>query len=763
MRRGKGALSLSATGFWITVGTSVFLAILYLLRLPLMEVFELKLFDQRLRWRGELATTGEVVIVAIDEKSIAELGQWPWPRVLFAELIGLVTRMGPRSIGIDVIWSEPERRLGILDALVAGPSGSDSPRILKDLRERLAQLAGEAPKLGDFLRKVSEDIYPDRVLAQALEESGRVIIGDFLFMREDEVPPPREAEQEALSVSLERSQYPVVRGPLGMVKDLPIPKGLRPKGNLPEIGRAAKAIGFFNMMPDPDGVVRAAPLVVGCDEYLLAPLSIQTLRYAGNPSGWSLELESFGVAGIRWEKGWIPTSEDGFLIINYRGRGPSFPRISAVDLLKGRVRGDELRDKIVFIGAVATGIFDSRVTPFEPACPGVEVHANIVDNILKGDFIIRPSWVLGLDLLTLGFLGVLLGVLYPRLRPVAGGLLMIMLFSSYLWVNCRILWTHGLWLNLLYPSILIPMSYLWTTVQGLMREEREKRRIRGAFQVYVPPQVVQEILRDPEALKLGGEQRVLTVLFSDIRGFTSLSETLAPEELVRLVNEYLTEMTQVIFKYEGTLDKYIGDAIMAIYGAPVFFQDHPLRACRTALEMISVMKTLRVRWQALGLPALEIGVGINTGEMVVGNMGSEKRFDYTVMGDHVNLASRLEGLNKVYGTTIIVSEFTRSQIGDGFICRELDLVKVKGKTRSVRIYELLGEGRQEDWSWISLFQEGVRRYRARDWAEAARCFYQVLDLRPQDGPSRLYISRCEALSTEPPPPGWDGAFDWGTK
>lgn len=760
-----GSFLLRASGFRISMGVSFLLALLYFLRPAILEVFELKLYDQRLRWRGPISTTGQVTIVAIDEKSLAEVGQWPWSRILLAELIESISSFGPRAIGIDVIWSEPERRLGVLDAVLAEGEQVAATRMIREIREELIGLVSKTPQLREFLKKLSEEVHPDEVLAKAIEESGRVVLGDFLFMKQEEIPWNYDPNNPSILISMTKSQYSIVRLPFGRQWEVPLLRAVGPKGNIEEIAKAAKAIGYFNIVPDMDGVVRAVPLVVECGENLLAPLSVQTLRHGGNPFSWAVEVEPFGIVGIKWSHGFIPTSEDGFMVINFRGKGGTFPRVSAVDVLKRSVPREVLEDKIVFIGAVATGIFDLRVTPLDSACPGVEIHANIVDNILRGDFIQRPGWAATVDLLVILLGGAALGLVYPRLRPLIGALIMMLIFLAHLGLNTKVLWESGFWLNAIYPSILIVASYLGVSTYGFIREEKEKRKIKGAFQVYVPPEVVHEIIRNPKTLRLGGEQRVLTVLFSDIRGFTSISETMEPEGLVKLLNEYLTEMTQVVFNHEGTLDKYIGDAIMAIYGAPIFREDHPVRACRTALEMLEVMNGLREKWKTMGLPPLDIGIGINTGEMIVGNMGSTKRFDYTVMGDHVNLASRLEGLNKQYGTRIILSEFTWREVKNDFLFRELDLVRVKGKKRPVRIYELLGapnQGRGTDDSWIEMFHEALSLYREMRWHEARSAFGEVLRIRPNDGPSILFIKRCDILETSPPD-SWEGIFDWEMK
>jgi len=304
------------------------------------------------------------------------------------------------------------------------------------------------------------------------------------------------------------------------------------------------------------------------------------------------------------------------------------------------------------------------------------------------------------------------------------------------------------------------MIYLGITVYRYITEEREKKKIRGAFQYYLTASVINEMLKDPSKLKLGGDKKDLTVLFSDIRGFTTISEKLTPEALVHLLNEYLTEMTNLVFKYDGLLDKYMGDAIMAVFGAPLDQPDHAVRACRTALDMMEELKKLQKKWADEGRPVFDIGIGINSGDMVVGNMGSDMRFDYTVMGDSVNLGSRLEGINKEYGTNIVISEYTYAAIRDALLCRELDSVRVKGKKLPVKIYELLGEKKDSaNWEkYVSLFEKGLSKYKQGLWDEAIAAFRKVIEVRQDDAPAKLYIDRCEELKKNPPEGPWDGVF-----
>ncbi len=325
---------------------------------------------------------------------------------------------------------------------------------------------------------------------------------------------------------------------------------------------------------------------------------------------------------------------------------------------------------------------------------------------------------------------------------------------------------QGLWMNITYPVFNLVLVYLGITGYRYMTEEKEKKKIRGTFQLYLTGSVIEEMLKHPEKLKLGGEKKDLTVLFSDIRRFTSISEGMTPEALVKLLNEYLSHMTDVVFKYDGLLDKYIGDAIMAIWGAPLDQPDHVQRACHAGLGMMEELRKLCRKWGTEGLPLLNIGVGINTGPMVVGNMGSHRRFNYTVIGDSVNTGSRLEGLNKIYGTNIIISEMVYERVQNDFLVRELDLVRVKGKDRPVKIYELLGGTRKvsPEHSFLAKeFESALEEYRNRNWSRAQVACKDILARVPQDGPAKLYLERCSMLSGNPPPEDWDGVYTFTTK
>ncbi len=724
----------------------IFLAIvLFFLDPRFLRFMELKALDLRTVSRGAMPSGGETFIVTIDEKSLSELGRWPWPRTTIAALTEKLKELGAKVVGFDIVFAEP-----------------DENSSLKTIEKLMTDLRKTGSGNNDFaaiLGKRKQEADTDAALADAIKKSQNVTLGYFFHISSKEVGHLKPEEIQASEEQIANSRFTMVRK-REEVNDSYIIKAYAVQPNLPEISDAAENSGYFNAFPDTDGVIRWAPLTIKFGENYYTSLALSLLvQYLDWPM-LTLNISGIGVENISLDKIQVPTDEDGRLLINYLGPANTFPHYSASDILADRIPSEKISGKIALVGATATGIYDMRNTPFSSVYPGVEIHATVIDNILHQNFLINSGLILFIDLCVIIFTGLLVGILLPRMKAVAGVVFTLLLLSLFIIINRYIFVAFNIWMNVVYPALTIITAYLGITVYRYVTEEREKKKIRGAFQYYLTASVVNEILKDPDKLKLGGDKKNLSVMFSDIRGFTSISEKLSPEKLVQLLNEYLTAMTNIVFKYDGLLDKYIGDAIMAVFGAPLDQPDHARRCCLTALEMMSELKRLQVKWESEGWPPINIGIGINTGDMVVGNMGSEMRFDYTVMGDSVNLASRLEGTNKEYGTNIIISEFTHDVIKDDFFCRELDAVRVKGKKRPVRIFELLGEMKNKpQWqAFTALFEDGLNAYRNCMWDEAATAFTRALELRPDDYPSRLYIERCEDYKENSPGEDWDGVF-----
>lgn len=596
-----------------------------------LRILDLKLYDLLFHLRGQKTGPDSVVIAAIDEKSIEQLGRWPWNRDKFAKLIDRLVDFNVAVVAFDVIFSEPEER--------------------------------------------------DPILTESIDRAGNVIMPVVFFFDDEQGDIKNEIIRSSLRVTNHErlSKYAPLssRGVL-----MPVPS----------ISEVSSGFGHINAFPDEDGVIRVEALYVEYQGYLIPSLALKAASlFLGIPED---RVVIDATKGVYLGKRYIPTDQFGRILIPYYGGNNSFKHISIVDILEGRVKREELEERLVFIGATAVGIYDLRVTPFSSALPGVEKHASVASALIEGVSIV-PAGSLFIYLSVI-IMGVLSTLVYYRFKATLSvlflllSLTLLVLFSYYLFLK-------GVWFSTNYASLSMILNFTALISMKYAYSEREARNIRKIFSNYVTERVVNELIKNPEMAKLGGERREVTVLFSDIRGFTTLSEKTPPEQVVELLNEYFDAMTKIIFKWEGTLDKFIGDAIMVFWGAPLPQPDHAERAVNCSLEMVAALRTLSEKWLREGKPELKIGIGINTGEVLVGNIGAEgRKMDYTVIGDHVNLASRLEGLNKKFGTEIIISEFTleklKEQIEQGkfnhALFRGLGNIAVKGKERPVKIYSV---------------------------------------------------------------------------
>jgi adenylate cyclase len=730
----------------ITLFVILLVLVLFFFDFSFLRFIELKTLDLRIASRGALPAGGETVIAVVDEKSLSELGRWPWPRTTIARLLDQLKASGAKAIGFDIVFSEPD--------------DNSSLKTISELSSEIKKSGTRDKSIVALLSKKKAAADTDTALAKSIARAGNVTLGYFFHLSNKDVVHLTEKEILESAANIKNSRYQIINSSEKDPDDDALAKAYAPETNLKTLSAAAANSGYFNMSPDSDGSMRWSPLVIKFrnNYYSSLPLSV-LLQYLDWPP-LSLNLAGYGAESVKIGDTTIPTDESGRLLVNYLGPAKTFPHYSISDILHGRIPAEKIRNKIVIVGATAIGIYDLRVTPFGATYPGVEIHATVIDNILHRNFLTHSSFTRFIDLCAIILFGLLMGLIIPRLRAVTGIIFALIIVGIFVAINMFIFSSYNIWLNLVYPAITMAIIYLAITVYRYVTEEREKKKIRGAFQYYLTASVMNEILKDPSKLKLGGDKKNLTVMFSDIRGFTTISEGLTPEQLVHLLNEYLTAMTDIVFKYEGLLDKYIGDAIMAVWGDPIDQPDHPLRACRTALEMMETLKTLQVKWAAEGWPRIDIGIGINTGDMTVGNMGSLMRFDYTVMGDMVNLSSRLEGINKEYGTHIVISEFTYKVVNDQMFCRELDSVRVKGKKLPVKIYELLAEKKNAAplESFARLFEEALEKYKQGKWDDAIAAFQKVLELRPDDTTSNIYVERCRTMKEHPPEGEWDGVF-----
>ncbi|MGA8073465.1 MAG: adenylate/guanylate cyclase domain-containing protein [Candidatus Acidiferrales bacterium] len=741
-------------------------------RTPLADFItrlELDSLDTRFRLRGRVHPDSRIVIVDIDQRSQEALGQWPFPRIYFAKMLDALHDDGASVVAFDITFSKPDATSLPLRTLLEGLSKGQTASA--DVQQKIAELE----KQYDY----------DQQLADAIKRFGKVVLGNyFLYTSADlQGVSPEALDRYANLISF--FPFPQVRalpsagGSAGYVRliqnfdDL----ALLPKGAEANTETFTAALsgdkagcGFFNIVGDPDGVVRRSLLALpyGRDPNranwdLYASLEVQTLRlYLNLPNEKTvLNFGGAGIASIEFGPDLVVHPDDvGRMMINYQGPPRTYPYVSFADVVQHRFSAGEFRDKIVLVGASATGIGDLRATPFGGVdFPGVEIHANVIDDILNRHFLRRGPHEALTDVVVIFLFGIPLGIWLALVRPrwLIFGFLLLIPFAWFVYSA----FLHDQWLNFIAPAAftLAPNVSLVALYRVLV-EEREKRHVRGAFQQYVSPEVIRRLLVNPGIVQ--PRKTEISVLFSDVRGFTSISEQLDAQELAALLNSYLTEMTRIIFKNRGTLDKYIGDAVMAFWGAPFDEARHAERSCRAALDMMAKLRELQAGWKAAGRPVLEIGIGINSGIASVGNMGSQLRYGYTAMGDSVNLASRLEGLNKDFGTRILLSEFTFAQIADAkFVARELDLIRVKGKLQPVKIYELLGDDASaaEFAEMAAEFWKARVAYADRNWREALRCFETFLKRWPDDGPAKVFLERCKEHLAEEPPPDWDGVYE----
>ncbi len=720
--------------------------------LAAVERIDQFVYDARMRLSTPIADP-RIVIVNVDEKSLAEIGRWPWSRHLVAQMVDqMFERYKVRAVGFDVIFSEPDTSSGY--ATLASLMQHE----LKDI-----------PQLGQRLRSLQPTLDYDARLAKAFQNRP-VVLGYFLSnsFKKGMLPAPAwsVADLQGYAVNaLDSNAY---------------------EANLAELQLAARAGGFFNGDIDADGLLRSSPLMMRVGDNYYESLSLATARVALGASQVQPvflqadgiqseeELKQYGVlSALRLNTEpfatMVPIERNLTARVQYRGPGGpdggAYRYISAADVLKGRVPLAELTDRIVLVGTAAPGLNDLRATPVKSDYPGVEVHANLIASILDGDFKQTPDYSIGFDLLQVLLIGIVLMVALAMLSPLWSMLFALAAAISVIAMNSWMYQSYHLVLPVANALLLILGLFIFNIAWGYLFEYRKGRAIVNLFGEYVAPELVAEMARDPESYSMEGELRELTILFSDVRGFTTISEGLEPNALREYVNIYLTTMSEDIRGNRGTLDKYIGDAVMAFWGAPITLPDHASLAVATALRMQASAARLNQEFMARGWPPLKIGIGLNTGEVRVGDMGSQIRRAYTVMGDPVNLSSRLEGITKVYGVGIVVGLATRLAAPE-FLYRELDLVRVKGKNEPVPIFEplaLAADAAEATRSAVAQWHQALELLRSQQWDAAQRIIEDLHAADPLDALYGLYLARIAEYRERPPASGWDAVTVFETK
>ncbi len=654
---------------------SVFIVIaLYYNQNSFLEAFEAKTYDLRFRdLRGAIPPSADIAIVAIDDKSIAELGRFPWTRTQYVRLIERLTTAGAKALLVDAFF--PERETASID----------------------------------------------RAFAAAVRKAGNVdlaVVFDF---------------DEQLRVKSSTH-------------------------TLPEIEKAAAGIGHINLLPEDDGVNRRNKLLIEADGKLVPSLGLLGAMAA-------LGEKQFvpGPFDIGLGKRHIPVEGNYSMWINYTGKPGNYPRYSFTDIVHGRADPALLKDKVIFLGATALGIYDMRVTPFDKNSPGVEIHATVADDIISERFIRHTGLEALFDMALIVVLGLVTFYLTMRLRLHVAIPAVFLLSSGYVWLSYWI-FLQGHWVSMIYPPMAAMVAL---SIGGSFRYlvlDRSAREMRTMFSSYLSPKLVDRLEKEHEVVRIGGDNKVVTVLFTDIKGFTTFSESRSPQEVVTRLNEYLGTMVQVIDRFDGTVDKFIGDGIMFYWGAPFAQPDHAKLAVACVLEMKKEMERLNAKWAVEGLEPFSIRGGAQSGDVVAGNVGSlGKKMEYTLIGDTVNQAARLESAAKYYGVDFLIGESTYLLTRDIYRYRELDKIRVVGKQIPVTIYELLGALSEPLEKWIAKFDEALKFYRARRWEDARKSFVFILDEKPEDRPSKIYFERCEHYIKNPPPEKWDGVINRSDK
>lgn len=737
----------SRHGARIGLGLAVLLLFIFhaasWLRLGLVDRLDNMTYDQRLKLTMPKTQERGIVIVDIDEKSLSAEGRWPWGRAKLATLVDkLFADYKARLVGFDIVFAEPDNSSGleILEHLGATDFRDDAAyqARLADMRQRLDYDQIFADTIGRYPVVLGYYFSLGGVAGQEVAKIGAL-------------PPPTFVKGTFTGKNI---AFRTARG-FG--------------ANLDKLQQNAVGGGHFNPELDADGVVRRVPMLIEYDGGYYASLSLEVARLALGAKHVEPRFEqplfggNRGYPGLEWltvGPRVIPVDRNVQTLVPYRGKRGSFPYVSATDVLNGSIDRELLNGAIVLVGTTAPGLLDLRSTPVEEVYPGVEIHANLIAGILSGHLKQLPEYTLGAEVLLLLLFGITMAVIAPVLSPLWATLLAAGLSASYVGFNLLV-WSLADFVLPLASGLLMLLSmFIVNMSYGYFIETRGKRQLTGLFGQYVPPALVDEMSRRPEAYSLEAESREMTVLFSDVRGFTTISEGLNPKELSALMNQFLTPMTRIIHERRGTIDKYMGDAIMAFWGAPLEDHAHALHAVQAGLDMLAKVEEINRSFRTRGWPEIRIGIGINTGPMSVGNMGSEFRMAYTALGDAVNLGSRLEGLTKNYGAALLVSETTKEAVPE-YTYREVDRVRVKGKEQPITIYEPLCLREEVDAKLkaeLKLHRDTLRLYRAQEWDSAEMNFLNLQRNSRAPGLYSLYIARVAQFRKSPPPKGWDGVY-----
>ncbi|WP_447599162.1 CHASE2 domain-containing protein [Nitrospira sp. Nam80] len=695
----------------LAVALGVFVTVVLVQMTGWLQVAELKALDHVIRGYADPAKAHPgIVLIAIDESSLEAFGRWPWPRDRHGYVVRYLKEAGAKAVVFDLMFFEPDENAAEFD-------------------ESFVQDVKEAANVYVPVLLRTEAAGQDREPATSLSR--------FTVNGED------EAKNKIWS------SYRSVKFPI------------------PGLAQSARGLGFINLTADADGPTRRVPLLAKAGTLTVPHIALAAARDLLGAETLAIEDGS-----LRLRARTVPMVSDGTLWINWHGTLEQTYRQYAIgQVLQSFAQMEKherplldqalFRDKIVFIAGTAAGLYDLRVTPFSSATPGVLIHMTVLDNLLQGQFLKPVPRAAGRTFLLVLCLSSAASFMMSSSHWVKFGMTGILAAVSY-GLAVYAFTEHGRWLDMVFPEAALAMTFAAAATVEYLTEGKQRRQTRAAFDKYMSPEVVDEIMRDPESIKLGGEKKEISIFFSDVAGFTTISERLEPEELVLLLNQYLSAMTDIIRRHRGNVNKYLGDGIMALFGAPLGELNHASLACYAALDSQAELARLREAWKQQGLPEISARIGINSGFCIVGNMGSQSRLEYTVMGDCVNLASRLEGANKFYDTPILLGARTAELAKNDIEVREVDRLRVKGKTEPVVVYELLarkGALSPPRMKMVAVYREALAAYKERNFSLAQARFNDALELDPADGPSKVYLLRSHQYMNAPPPASWDGVYE----
>ena len=700
---------------------SSFLIVLYIFFPSLLDSFDNRVRDSYFIFKGETKTSNNVVIIDIDDSSIKEFGQWPWSRNILSKIIENLTNSNIAVVGMDIVFAEEDRT---------------SPSLI-------------AKKLG--IKKELENY--DFEFAQVISTSP-VILG-YSFNIEDNNSSKNSPQIPAIFIEKNKnSDANYLIEAFGTTLNLPI------------LQENSYSSGFFNIIPDESGVIRSVPLLISYNDTLYPSLALEIVRALNDTQKVFVNYDENGVSNIQLGDFYIPTDKFGRIFINYRGASKSFQYISAKDIYNNNFKAEEIEGKIALLGTSATGLYDLRATPYENVFPGVEVHANVIDNILQGDFLQKASYLDGVNIVSIFvltfFVFFLVSVTPFLLKPFV----FLLFFSLYVVFSYQTLFSYGLVLNIVFPMLSIVLAFVFSIIIDFFYNIKQEKAIKNKFASKVSKSVMDDILKNIDKNEFSAKNKEITIFFSDIRGFTQISEQLKAKELIEYLNAYMEPMSTIIIKNQGTIDKFIGDAIMAYWNAPIDVENHADIAVKASLEQLEALDELNRRFVKDKLPIIDIGIGLNTGEVIVGEMGSSLRSDYTVIGDAINLGSRVESLCKYYGSKLNITNFTKDRLKDKYIFRFLDLVRVKGKTKPVVIWQVIGSGEAKDdlKNELENYHKAIEFYKNSNFKTALNIFLDLENSanKTNDKIYKIYIKRCEEFIKNPPK-NFDAIFEHENK